>query len=463
MAQAKPSSNNQSSAREFKHRVLTCLNKLSDRDTHSAAATELESIAKTLNHDSISPFLSSISATDSSDKSPVRKQCVRLISTLSEAHGDALSSHLSKLLSAVIRRLRDPDTAVRSACVAATGSIASHVTKPPFTSVAKPLVDALVTEQELNSQIGVALCLASAVDGAPDPEPVYLRRMLPRIEKLLKCDSFKAKSALLTLLASVIGVGAASSPVIVRNLVNVLVEFVAKSEDWSARKAAAEALEKLAVVETDLLSEYKTPCLKTFEAKKFDKVKSVRETMTQMIEAWKAIPDLPEEVLTPPESQASSKGAEVASDGRYPARTPQTSSKRSVPKGGSSTTTTSRRVSLENNTKKTGPAMFRKLDRKKPNNPKLSITAATPVSEDPNRLAKQETKRALFNEIVDEETHESEYQNARLSSTVVGSNVTEDINNSHKDGEELSLIRNQLVQIETQQSNLVDLLQVIIH
>lgn len=156
-------------------------------------------------------------------------------------------------------------------------------------------------------------------------------------------------------------------------------------------------------------------------------------------------------------------GAEVASDGRYPARTPQTSSKRSVPKGGSSTTTTSRRVSLENNTKKTGPAMFRKLDRKKPNNPKLSITAATPVSEDPNRLAKQETKRALFNEIVDEETHESEYQNARLSSTVVGSNVTEDINNSHKDGEELSLIRNQLVQIETQQSNLVDLLQVIIH
>nr|KAJ0213500.1 hypothetical protein LSAT_V11C400186620 [Lactuca sativa] len=485
MAQAKPSSNNQSSAREFKHRVLTCLNKLSDRDTHSAAATELESIAKTLNHDSISPFLSSISATDSSDKSPVRKQCVRLISTLSEAHGDALSSHLSKLLSAVIRRLRDPDTAVRSACVAATGSIASHVTKPPFTSVAKPLVDALVTEQELNSQIGVALCLASAVDGAPDPEPVYLRRMLPRIEKLLKCDSFKAKSALLTLLASVIGVGAASSPVIVRNLVNVLVEFVAKSEDWSARKAAAEALEKLAVVETDLLSEYKTPCLKTFEAKKFDKVKSVRETMTQMIEAWKAIPDLPEEVLTPPESQASSKaissqfslllilefsiaylahimcdpGAEVASDGRYPARTPQTSSKRSVPKGGSSTTTTSRRVSLENNTKKTGPAMFRKLDRKKPNNPKLSITAATPVSEDPNRLAKQETKRALFNEIVDEETHESEYQNARLSSTVVGSNVTEDINNSHKDGEELSLIRNQLVQIETQQSNLVDLLQ----
>ncbi|KAM7492842.1 hypothetical protein LguiA_035763 [Lonicera macranthoides] len=46
MAIAKQSSSQAVSAREFKHRVLTCLNKLSDRDTYSAAATELESIAK---------------------------------------------------------------------------------------------------------------------------------------------------------------------------------------------------------------------------------------------------------------------------------------------------------------------------------------------------------------------------------------------------------------------------------
>ncbi|KAI3759353.1 hypothetical protein L6452_07104 [Arctium lappa] len=462
MALAKHSSNNQDSAREFKHRVLTCLNKLSDRDTHSAAATELESIAKTLSHDSISPFLSSISATDASDKSPVRRQCVRLISTLSEAHGDALASHLSKLLSAVIRRLRDPDTAVRSACVAATGSIASHVTKPPFTSVAKPLVDALVTEQDLNSQIAAALCLASAVDGAPDPEFVYLRRMIPRIEKLLKCDSFKAKAALLTVLRSVISVGAASSPAIVKNLVNILVEFVTKSEDWSARKAAAGALEKLAVVETELLSEFKAPCLKTFEAKKFDKVKIVRETLNQMIEAWKAIPDVPEDVLTPPESQSSSK-AEVVSDGRYPPRTPQITNKRAVING-SLTSTATRRISSENN-KKTGPAMFRKLERKKHHDQKLGIAAppplATPLSEGDRlniRFARSEIKRALFNEIVNEEMHES-YHNARLSSTDVGSNFTEDIHKSHKDCEELSLIRSQLVQIETQQLNLLDLLQ----
>ncbi|KAD4385447.1 hypothetical protein E3N88_25615 [Mikania micrantha] len=51
------------------------------------------------------------------------------------------------------------------------------------------------------------------------------------IEKLLKSGSFKVKSALLTVVVSVIGVGATSNPVIVKNLVKMMTEFVAKSED----------------------------------------------------------------------------------------------------------------------------------------------------------------------------------------------------------------------------------------
>ncbi|KAI3825670.1 hypothetical protein L1987_07219 [Smallanthus sonchifolius] len=443
MSLPKHTPSSQSSARDFKHRVLVCLNKLSDRDTHSAAATELESIAKALNHDSIPPFLSSISATDSSDKSPVRKQCVRLISTLSEAHGDVLSPYLSKLLSAVVRRLRDPDTVVRTACVAATGSIASHITKPPFMSVAKPFVDALVTEQDLNSQIGAALCLASVINGAPDPDTAYLRRLLPRIEKLLKSGSFKAKVALLTVVASVIRVGAASSPVIVRNLVNLMTEFVAKSEDWSVRKAAAEVLEKLAVVETDLLPEYKASCLKIFEAKKFDKVKAVRETMTQMVEAWNAVLDAPEEVSPPPDSHSSKEEANA----QNPLRTPQIINKRTV-SSGSSTSTATRRNSIEYTSGKAGPAMFRKLDRKKPNDQKHDAAEDQHI---------KQTKRALFSEISDEKTHESQYHEDMFR--VAGSKPNLDVDPVHQDSEDLSLIRNQLVQIETQQSNLFDLLE----
>ncbi|KAK1435794.1 hypothetical protein QVD17_01563 [Tagetes erecta] len=443
MSLPKHTPTNHSSTRDFKHRVLVCLNKLSDRDTHSAAATELESIAKALSHDSIPPFLSSISSTHSSDKSPVRKQCVRLISTLSEAHGDVLSPYLSKLISAVVRRLRDPDTVVRTACVAATGSIASHVTKPPFMSVAKPFVDALVTEQDLNAQIGAALCFASVINNAPDPDTSYLRRLLPRIERLLKSDSFKAKAALLTVVASVIGVGAASSAVIVRNLVKMMTDFVAKSEDWMVRKAAAEVLEKLAVVETDLLPEYKASCLKTFEAKKFDKVKGVRETMNQMIEAWNAILDVPEEVSPPPES--NSEEADI----QNPPQTPKITSKRTVPSGSSNSTAT-RRNSFEYTSRKTGPAMFRKLDHKKPNDHKLD----TSDGRIKQMSFKQETKRVLFSEISESHSHED-----MSSSRDAGSKPNSNIDPVHQESEDLSLIRNQLAQIETQQSSLFDLLE----
>nr|XP_043607236.1 TORTIFOLIA1-like protein 3 [Erigeron canadensis] len=462
MSPTKHTPNHVTSARDFKNRVLTCLNKLSDRDTHSAAATELESIAKTLSFHSIQPFISSISVTESSDKSPVRKQCVRLISTLSESHGDVLSPFLSKLLTAVIRRLRDPDTVVRAACVAATASLAACVTKPPFTAVAKPLVDALVTEQDVNSQTGAALCLAAVVSHAPDPDLEYLRRVVvPRIERLLKCDSFKAKAALLNVIDSVVAVGAVSKNVfVIKNLVNLMVEFVAKSEDWNVRKGAAEVLERIAVLveEKEVLAEFKASCLKTFEAKRFDKVKSVRETMSRMIEAWNAIPDVSKEARM----QLESSKEEV--DVQFPPRTPQTS-RRSVSCGSSPSTTTTRRTSFEN--RKTGPAMFRKLDRKKPDDRKLEIaivaSAATQVTKDDGhvktRSMKEETKRALFSEISEEKMPDSAYHEQRSTSRVPGNSVDSDFNLVPQDTEDLSLIRNQLLQIETRQTNLFDLLE----
>ena len=106
---------------------------------------------------------------------------------------------------------------------------------------------------------------------AADPDPERLAKLLPRFEKLLKCEAFKAKPALLTLIESVVEAGALSSHGALRNLVPCVVEFLSSS-DWAARKAAAEALVKLAVVERDLLSEFKAGCLKAFENRRYDKV-----------------------------------------------------------------------------------------------------------------------------------------------------------------------------------------------
>jgi hypothetical protein len=210
-------------------------------------------------------------STDASDKSPVRKQCVQLFGLLSETHGNALSPYLSKIIANVIRRLRDSDSSVRSACVNSVSALACHVTKQPFLSFLKPLSEALFTEQDQNAQIGAALCLASAIDGAPDPDSARLAKLLPKFQKLLKREVFKAKPALLTLIGSVVEAGGASGQASLKNLVPCLVESLS-NRDWAVRKSAAETLLVLANVERELLPEFKSECLKVFENRRFDKV-----------------------------------------------------------------------------------------------------------------------------------------------------------------------------------------------
>ncbi|KAF8378360.1 hypothetical protein HHK36_029699 [Tetracentron sinense] len=487
-----PSPPQTASTRDLKQRIVTCLNKLSDRDTHAIATTELESIARNLTHDSFSPFLTCIYGTDSSEKSPVRKQCVRLLGFLSETHGDSLSPFLSKMLANVLRRLRDSDSAVRSACVDAVSAMASQITKPSFSVFLKPLMEAILLEQDYNSQIGSALCLSSAIEAAADPEPAQLQRLLPRLVKLLRSESFKAKPALLTLIGSIVGSGGASRQNVLWNLIPCLVEFLS-SEDWAARKAAAEVFVRLALVEKDLLSEFKSSCLTSFENRRFDKVKVVRDTMSRMLEVWKEVPGVSDEVSASPQSKSSSR--EIVSDGRFPPgskssgsvgfETPQTRRKtiptsRSPPPDSSSATTARQRSPLKSNDRKSSPVMFRKLDRKDPSDWKIEIAIPHDLKErngrvpesgenESDRQSRPETKRVLFNKKCDKgykfgglrsgsrvvPFHEKE----STGSAVVGSNATEELYWNHKDSEDLSLIGKQLIEIENQQFSLFDLLQ----
>ncbi|XP_065876638.1 TORTIFOLIA1-like protein 3 [Euphorbia lathyris] len=478
-------------AQNFKLKVLTLITKLSDRDTYKLAATELDSVAGALDNTTLPTFISCILSTDSTDKPLVRKQCLHLLSKLSLLHSNSLSPCLPKIISYIVRRLRDLDSSIRSQCVTTVSTLASKITKQPFsTAFLKPLSESVFTEQDANAQVGSALCLAAAIDSAPNPEPGRLGKMLvPKLERLLKSDSYKSKSAGLVVMGSVIGVGGVRGYGGLGGLVKSLVGFLS-SEDWAARKAAAEALGRLAVVESDAMAEFKSGSLKVFESRKFDKVKATREVMHQMIEAWKQIPDISEEASPPSGSQASSK--EVASDERCPPsskhygavgyETPQMRKKTGLASMNTppdnSAITMSRRSSLKSNEKKTGPSMFRKIDCKKPLDWKVEIptsnsssTVASGKDSAPGRRLSKLEPRSLFGKSSDEKAHRFSgcksgsrvvpcHEETPVSlSPVVASSVTENQHNNHKECEDLSLIRNQLVQIERQQSCLLDLLQ----
>ncbi|CAN8313131.1 unnamed protein product [Cochlearia groenlandica] len=459
------SSQSPSSSPDLKQRVIACLNKLADRDTTALAAAELDTIARNLTHDSFSSFLNCIHNTDSSSKSPVRKHCVAVLSLMSRRHGDSLSPHLSKMVSTIIRRLRDPDSSVRSACAAATADISAHVTTQPFASVAKPLIETLIQENDSNAQIGAAICLAASVDSAADPESEKLRKSLPKIGKLLKSDGFKAKAALLTAVASIISAGGAGTKPVLDWLVPALIEFLS-SEDWAARKSASEALSKVAT-EEELAPQYKQICTAALESRRFDKVKSVRETMNQTLNQWKQVStDFDEASL-------SSSISSIDDGGNIGSSTIDVGLKSSKPKRVKPMM--KRTPSLPVN--RSYVATRQKENQGSSNMTMLVASSVKQSLVDSKSLVSSEEKGNsggpdVIKHTISENSREDKghgFSSLRIGSKVApcsdddgGSCVKsgkDDVDESKKDSEELSLIRKQLALIENQQSSLLDLLQ----
>ncbi|CAH2033793.1 unnamed protein product [Thlaspi arvense] len=477
---------------DLKQRVIACLNKLADRDTLALATAELDSIARNLTHDSFSSFLNCIHNTDSSCKSPVRKQCVAVLSLMSRYHGDSLSPHLSKMVSTVIRRLRDPDSSVRSACAAATADMSAHVTRQPFASVAKPLIETLIQEGDSNSQIGAALCLAASVEAATDPETEQLRKSLPKIGKLLKSEAFKAKAALLSAVGSIITAGGAGTKPVLDWLVPVLVEFLS-SEDWAARKSAAEALGKVATGE-ELASQYKKACTAALESRRFDKVKSVRETMNRALNQWKEVQnDFDEALLSSTDDGSSSIGCfssvvtrsstiEVGfKSSRAKKATPIIKRSPSMPVNRSYAATRQKenlpKINQGNVTMLVAVAAASSVDSKGPQFPpvKQSLEDRSSKVVEPEEEEEKENEGGpdIIKHTISERSREDKkvhgFGGLRSGSRVapcsddgddsVAKNGKDDVDDSKKDSEELSLIREQLALIENQQSSLLDLLQ----
>ncbi|GMH15346.1 hypothetical protein Nepgr_017187 [Nepenthes gracilis] len=302
---------------ELKQRVLTCLDRLSDRDTLSHATAELESIARTLTPDYLFPFLSCCLSVDSAHKAPVRSQSVRLLSVLASTHRNFLSPHLPKIISSLLRRLRDSDSSVRSACVDVVISLSQNLTSSPFRAFLEPLLAAVLIEQDYNVQIGSALCLSAAIGSSPEVEEAEMRKALPKLVKLARSESFRAKPALLGLIGSVVEVNGGSvvnTRSLMSSVVNCVVDLLS-SEDWAARKAAAEVLEKLAVTaKRDLAAEVKKFCVDSLEGRRFDKVKIARETLNRALAAWKEIPAVSEED-SPVSMSISSNSKDTTSGG----------------------------------------------------------------------------------------------------------------------------------------------------
>jgi len=149
---------------ELKNRILAALNKLADRDTQQLAVEDLERLSESLSSEGLSMFLSCLYETDGQQKSAVRRECIKLFGTLATLHGgEALAPHAPKIVANIVRRLKDPDSNIRDACVDAMGILASQIgggggaeatgAGGSINIFVKPLLEAL-GEQNRNLQVG---------------------------------------------------------------------------------------------------------------------------------------------------------------------------------------------------------------------------------------------------------------------------------------------------------------------
>ncbi|KAK9060617.1 hypothetical protein SSX86_021323 [Deinandra increscens subsp. villosa] len=313
---------------DLKQRVVLALNKVSDRDTYEIGVEELGRIIENLTPDGLSPFLSCILDTDSEQKIAVRKECIRLMGTLTTFHHDLVAPHLSKMVASIVKRLKDPDSVVRNACIETMGILASKfatINEPEgsFVVLVRPLFEAL-GEQNKHVQFGTALCLSRVIDHTRDPPLPILQRMLIRTTKMLKNPHFMAKPAIIELNRSIIQGGGASTQNMLTAAMASIQEAL-KNSDWRTRKAASEALAEIASSNGSYSVAVKSSCIRSLEMCRFDKVKPVRDSVLQALQLWKVL-------LGTEASEISEAGSSIK--GEYsdiPSNTESTSVRKRVP------------------------------------------------------------------------------------------------------------------------------------
>ncbi|XP_075487270.1 microtubule-associated protein TORTIFOLIA1-like isoform X4 [Primulina tabacum] len=277
---------------ELKQRILTCLSKLADRDTHQIAVEDLEKIINGLSSDGISMLLNCLYDASNDPKPAVKKEGIRLLAVLCAVHTDPAATHLTKIIAHIVKKLKDTDSQVRDTCRDAIGSLAGLYLKGGnggdgvVSLFVKPLFE-VMSESNKTAQGAAAVCLAKMIECSADPPLVTFQKLCPRVCKHLNSLNFLAKASLLQVVSSLSQVGSIT-PQSLESLLPSIHECLGSS-DWTTRKAAAEALISLSSNTSYITPEGAASTLNVLESCRFDKIKPARESITEALQILKKI------------------------------------------------------------------------------------------------------------------------------------------------------------------------------
>ncbi|XP_078436690.1 microtubule-associated protein TORTIFOLIA1-like isoform X2 [Wolffia australiana] len=310
---------------ELKQKILAGLAKLSDRDTCQIGIEDLERLIRTLPPEGAPTLLSCLlhdppSLEPSSRHSPItaRRECLRLLAFFCSAHPEIAAVHLPKIVSHIVRRIKDPssDSSVRDACrdsigalsslyIASGGGLGGENGGSAVSLFVKPLLEVL-GEQNKNAQAAASACLARVIDCAQGSATavVAFQKLCPRISKLLGGQSFLAKGALLSVASSLSQIGAITPQTLPALLQSV--RECLENSDWATRKSAGDTLCVLASHSSHLIGDNTDAIVAALDSSRFDKVKPVRDSIGEALIQWKKLTGSGEDVEENKDRRSSS-------------------------------------------------------------------------------------------------------------------------------------------------------------
>ncbi|XP_065862339.1 microtubule-associated protein TORTIFOLIA1 [Euphorbia lathyris] len=350
---------------ELKQRILTSLSKLADRDTHQIALEDLHSLTQSISPEALPMLLNSLydSLSDSSTAKPsVKKESLNLLSLTCQSHRDLTLPHLTKIISHIVKRLKDSDSSVKDGCRDAIGALSRLYLRTGCAGegggdangmgsmvglFVRPLFEAM-GEQNKGVQSGAAICMAKMVEcaaadandgdgngGAVNVPTGAFQKLCSRICKLLNGQNFQAKAALLGVVTSLAQVGAIA-PQGLEPLLQSIYDCLG-STDWATRKAAADALCALALHSSSLIADGPAnSTLTVLEACRFDKIKPVRDSMMEALQLWKKIAGKAEDGLD--DRKVSSRDGDLPEQVEVSDKVPNSSDQKTESSRGSSPT-----------------------------------------------------------------------------------------------------------------------------
>lgn len=306
-------------AQEYKQYVQQCLQRLDDLDTATLALRQLHDLVDHLELNTLPIFIDCMCADVSFLTVSARSSTLRLVAVLASLYRLDLVPYLSKLVSFISRRLRDSEREVQESCAAAFGSLVRHAISPgePMSVVLRP-VFAHLQERSKEVQQSSALALTRilenvTVDRLSSPSQSSsssatttaaaattgtsseLPRLAVAIYRHMTHPLAMVKPVLWQALSALVRLAKQDFVHALPAWMPLLAEAVKDQRDWTLRAAAVGFCEALldAVypAQVQILSPFKSDLLFLLEDLRYDKIKSVRDAATFVIDRLDTLPE----------------------------------------------------------------------------------------------------------------------------------------------------------------------------